>query len=550
MTGAAVEKKPGASSLVQRSTESAAVDSPGKRTLTEQLPAAPARTYTVRAGDTLQAIAAKLGTTVEAIKAANAGKLKSYPTKSGGTVYGFTAGETISIPGAAESTPAPVAPAPETPAPAAQTPAATEGPGVIDRVTSAIGGAMHDAWDFLTGSSEAPVTDAHPADLHPTGSATAGNATAGNATAGKTEAAKPAAGNATAGKTAATTASTAASNANLPTAAAPMADLTDAQRSEQLSTMKADELGTIDKFGMSKTGRDAAIGRGQWLTASSVKAAGAGKSGDKFVESVDALVDKTKFTEQQDEIIKSAKEFATAPKALDPAQEKKGTIDWSKALLTLDGVSLNDDLKGRLTRYVRFLAWAGLVTGPTTAGSVMRSPQAAHKLSVAWMFNVGANKGGGSSLHKADNRQKLVANVTASGGSDSDGNQWLSQATVDGLKAKKDDDVALFDYIKTTAAPEANKIQVQPAIAAEGYTTSDKRHPNVLGGSSVSNHLLGEAVDLFPPFVFSNKFDPMIDAIAAYFGLWRAVKDNSSSPEHWHYERLGMPPGAEADDEH
>src|SRR6185295_17684325 len=192
----------------------------------------------------------------------------------------------------------------------------------------------------------------------------------------------------------------------------------------------------------------------------------------------------------------------------------------------------------------------GLVTGRTTAGSVMRSPQAAHKLSVAWMFNLGANKDSGSSLHKADNRQKLVATVTANGGSDSDGNQWLSQATVDGLKAKKDDDAGLLDYIKTTAAPEATKIQVQPAIAAEGYKTSDKRHPNVLGGSSVSNHLLGEAVDLFPPFVFSNKFDPMIDAIAAYFGLWRAVKDNSSSPEHWHYERLGMPPGAEDHDEH
>jgi hypothetical protein len=72
----------------------------------------------------------------------------------------------------------------------------------------------------------------------------------------------------------------------------------------------------------------------------------------------------------------------------------------------------------------------------------------------------------------------------------------------------------------------------------------------VLGGSSVSNHLLGEAVDLFPPFVLSNSFDPLIDAIAAYFGLWRAVKDDSSSPEHWHYEWLGMPPGAEGHDDH
>jgi hypothetical protein len=314
--------------------------------------------------------------------------------------------------------------------------------------------------------------------------------------------------------------------------------------------MRPDELGSIDRFGMSNTGRDAAKQRGQWLSAAEIHTAGGSKSGDKFVDSVDAMIDKHDFTADQDQIITAARAFASAPVPLTPAQDKLAVIDWGKSQLTLDGVSLNDDLKARLVRYVRFLAWAGLVTGPTTIGSVMRSPQAAHKLSVAWMFNLGANTAGGSTLHRADNRQKLVANVTAHGGADPDGNQWLSDATVDALKTKKDDDPALFDYIKTTAAPEANKLQVQPAIAAEGYKTTDKRHPNVLGGASVSNHLLGEAVDMFPPFVFSNKFDPVIDAIAAYFGLWRAVKDNSSSPEHWHYERLGMPPGAEADDGH
>jgi hypothetical protein len=37
----------------------------------------------------------------------------------------------------------------------------------------------------------------------------------------------------------------------------------------------------------------------------------------------------------------------------------------------------------------------------------------------------------------------------------------------------------------------------------------------------------------------------MIDAIAMYFGLYRPMKDDSISPEHWHYERLGAPPGKE-----
>ncbi|HMG55508.1 MAG TPA: hypothetical protein VK601_18550, partial [Kofleriaceae bacterium] len=381
----------------------------------------------------------------------------------------------------------------------------------------------HDAWNAVTGADAGPAPGG---ELHP-GTATTRTAAPSSAT--------PAAAIGTGAAAEAT---------------APMAELSNAQRGDKLSTMRPDELGSIDRFGMSNTGRDAAKQRGQWLSAAEIHTAGGSKSGDKFVDSVDAMIDKHDFTADQDQIITAARAFASAPVPLTPAQDKLAVIDWGKSQLTLDGVSLNDDLKARLVRYVRFLAWAGLVTGPTTIGSVMRSPQAAHKLSVAWMFNLGANTAGGSSLHRADNRHKLVANVTAHGGSDPDGNQWLSDATVEALKAKKDDDPALFDYIKATAAPEANKLQVQSAIAAEGYKTTDKRHPNVLGGASVSNHLLGEAVDMFPPFVFSNKFDPVIDAIAAYFGLWRAVKDNSSSPEHWHYERLGMPPGAEADDHH
>ena len=515
-----LEKKPGGSSLVQDGGAPAAGGTPGKRTLVEAAgtSASPA-TYTVQAGENLASIAAKLHTTIDAIKAANAGKLRSFPTKSGGTVQGFNAGDVLVVPGAAPAQA--TAPAPPTRA-APPAPAPAAGGGVVDSVLGAIGGALHDAWDFVTGANGAPAA---AVDEHATSGPRPGATTDG----------KP--GAATDGKPVGTPAP----------GVAPMADLTDKQRGDQLSTFRADELGTLDKFEMSAGGRDGAKQRGSWLSAEDIRKAGASKSGEAFVDSVDALIDKTKLTEDQDAIITSAKQFASAPRALTADQEKKAVINWGTAKLTLDGVSLNEDLKGRLGRYIRFLAWAGLVTGPTSIGSVMRSPQSAHKLSVAWMFNLGSNTAKGSTLHKATNRQKLVATVTASGGTDSDGNQWLSPATVDGLKDKKDDDAALFEYIKTTAAPEAHKVQTQSAIAAEGYKTAAARHPNVLEGSSVSNHLLGEAVDMYPPFVFNNKFDPMIDAIAMYFGLWRAVKDNSSSPEHWHYERLGAPPGAETD---
>ncbi len=332
-----------------------------------------------------------------------------------------------------------------------------------------------------------------------------------------------------------------------PSTDAPFADMTPEDRGKLLSTFKPEEITKVNKFGFSATARAAAMTREQWLTAKGITGICKGKSGQEYVDAVDAQVGaggKSKFTEDQQKVLQSAKDFASSPKALSAAQEKN-TLSWGKATLSLDGVTLNADLKARLEKYGRFLAWAGLTTGPSTAGSVMRSPKTAHKLSVAWMFNLGTNKGSKSSLHDAANRQKLVANVTAAGGSDQDGNAWLSTATVDGLKAKKDDDAALFDYIKTTAAPEANTVATQFAQAAEGYREPAQRHPNVLPGKSVSNHLLGEAVDMDVPWIFPNKFDPLIDAIAMYFGLFRAVKDSGDSPEHWHYERVGAPPGTE-----
>lgn len=530
MSGA-YDVKPGAASLTQ-STRDAATLGAGKRTLTEQLPAG--STYQVKPGESLAMIASKLGTTPAALKAANPGKVKQYPKKTGGVVEGFVAGEQLVVPGTTSVAPAATATATPTAGPSAP-----EERGVLDSMLDTV----HGWWDSLTGGG-------HEGDAKGNAGPTAATPDVKSEAKPdvKSEAKPDARGDG--GKVTAPAPGTEAApkTADAPSAAAPFADLTDAQRGAQLSTFHADELGTIDKFGMSKTGRDKAKGRNQWLAAADIKKAGNGKSGEAYADSIDALIDKTELSEDQNKVIDAAREFAASPKALSAAQAKNGVINWGKAQLTLDGVSLNEDLKSRLERYVQFLAWAGLVSGPTTIGSVMRSPQMAHKLSVAWMFNLGANSAKGSTLHKEANRQKLVANVTTNGGTDKDGNAWLSAATVDGLKAKKDDDAALFDYIKTTAAPEANKVQTQSAIAAEGYKDAERRHPNVLGGTSVSNHLLGEAVDMYPPFVFNNKFDPMIDAIAAHFGLWRAVKDDSSSPEHWHYERLGHPPGAEHDD--
>jgi hypothetical protein len=589
-----VEKKPGGTTLVPGLGDGGGAGAPGKRSLTEQLGTQPA-TYTVRSGETLAVLAAKLQTTAWALKAANPDKLRSYPGKHG-VVQGFDAGAVIHVPAPGASG-APAASADHGSAGGAGHGSADHGGaghGSADHGSADHGSADHGSADHGSaghGSAKhgnadhrgaehggAEADDGTAATISTTSTAStpagAANSAAGsansatgsaNSAAGSANSAAGSANSATGaangaahgaspspsahGAASATGAASSSAHGSPETGApAPLAELDGKARGERLSTFHKDELGAIDKFGMSKTGRDAAKQRGAWLTAQAIKTAGHGKAGAAFTHAADDLIDHTAFTEDQDCVLAAAKEFAAAPKPLGPAQEQRAAIDWSKAKLELDGVALNPDLKGRLTRYVRFLAWAGLLKGPTTAGSVMRSPQSAHKLSVAWMFNLAANTSKGSSLHKPDNRKQLVANVTAAGGTDADGNRWLGPATVEGLKARKDNDAALFAYIKSTAAPEANQVATQSAIAAEGYKSADKRHPNVLGGASVSNHLLGEAVDLFPDFVLPNKFDPLIDAIALYFGLWRAVKDNAASPEHWHYERLGMPPGAEADD--
>lgn len=46
-------------------------------------------------------------------------------------------------------------------------------------------------------------------------------------------------------------------------------------------------------------------------------------------------------------------------------------------------------------------------------------------------------------------------------------------------------------------------------------------------------------MDLSYAWVLSNAYDPMIDLLAACFGLWRPVKDSQSSPEYWHFEKIG-----------
>ena len=206
-------------------------------------------------------------------------------------------------------------------------------------------------------------------------------------------------------------------------------------------------------------------------------------------------------------MIASARAFAASPQPLEPAQEAYAAIPWDQAITSLDGNVLDAELRVRLERFMRFVAWAGLVDGPVA---------------------------------------KLADTLAAHGGAD-DRDTWLAPATVAEVVARRDDDAALRAYLFEVAAPEATQVQFQSARAAEGYPDAARRHPNIWPGKGVSMHPGGLAVDLFPAWTLTNLFDPLIDAIALYFGLVRTVKDDANSPEHWHYERVGTPPAPETE---
>ena len=162
------------------------------------------------------------------------------------------------------------------------------------------------------------------------------------------------------------------------------------------------------------------------------------------------------------------------------------------------------------------------------------------------MFNEG-NTTDSSGLNSEKNRSKLADNLVNYGGTDQDGNEWVSAANVARVEDAQGDDEAMQALLPDLRADSA-RVAVQTAVAAEGYEDTAQRRPNVKPGTFVSNHLKGLAVDVFHQWIFPNLFDPVIDSVALYFGVYRACKD-LSTPEHWHYELLGTPPGPKEGEE-
>lgn len=264
---------------------------------------------------------------------------------------------------------------------------------------------------------------------------------------------------------------------------------------------------------------------------------------------LDAVVAGMAKTPKQEELVKKADAFAANP-ALGKGLR---TLGVPASAMSEDGETLNMDLVDRLSKFYQFCQYAQIVTGDAArVVSGIRGRVTAHKMSVAWMLNP-QSKG-----LEGDAKQLGFANdIVAINGVDPSGSEtWATPAQVaafQGALGKLNDEAtkaegmatiqATIEEIRTAKGKivdgNGKEHYRQGAQAIEGFPTSNKeaRRPNQ-ANYSVSKHCGGEAIDITFPYVM-NYFDPIIDACALKFGLYRPVKASGSSPEHWHYERIG-----------
>ncbi len=215
-------------------------------------------------------------------------------------------------------------------------------------------------------------------------------------------------------------------------------------------------------------------------------------------------------------------------------------------MLQVGETVLDPELIERMRLFVKFAAWAGLLTAAPSVSSGARSEKQCHQLSVNYQFVSGRG------INDEANRKQVAEWAVENEGRDEDGNTWIPSHLVDELKAEEADDAVyrkvLLEDVKGTFSRQ------QTAQAAEGYDRGDSRRMPNLRNTGKSLHAgrdgVAGAIDISIPWVFSNRYDPMIDILALYFGLKRPVKDSSSSPEDWHYEKIGsVLKGDEVDEE-
>lgn len=315
------------------------------------------------------------------------------------------------------------------------------------------------------------------------------------------------------------------------------------------------------------------------------------------------------YSENQKKLLEYAKNFALSdspklPESFDTPLTPVDNIELdipieqqiSAKQYKNENVRLSTDLMNRMRRFYQFLRHTRLISGPPTGLWGIRSRSRAHELSTKWTLSTRSGH-----LKSFGQRLEFARRLVSLGGKpDVAGIQWLLPYQIrildEAIRIIDDPEtyreswlfpllqafsakdlvvtsVFLYETIESIPARELRQSydirdvrllidefikecrrnvyhignhRPQNAPANEGYPTweKDNRRPNTNDKTGVSNHVGGEAIDVTFPFYF-NYYDLIIDAVALCFGLCRPVKD-SPSPEHWHYERVGISRGERA----
>lgn len=277
-----------------------------------------------------------------------------------------------------------------------------------------------------------------------------------------------------------------------------------------------------------------------------------------YSRNVKNLLESKDFSSNQNQLFASAIKFLADPDLQDQLPELK----LSEHTIQDGETPLNPELIRRINLFYKFLNHAQVISGYSPSISGARSSIVAHLNSTRWTFSPKSGH-----LSSQQNRVRMARELVEIDGRDPSGQEtWASSAQVKQLKAALD----LYDgKHPTTEQQEQLSSQKTPqqlaleeidamithlkgvngtknAVCAEGYPRGDsRRKPNINDKTGISLHCGGEAIDI--TFYYRlNYYDPVVDAIASIFGLYRPVKD-ASTPEHWHYERLGVPLGERQD---
>lgn len=206
---------------------------------------------------------------------------------------------------------------------------------------------------------------------------------------------------------------------------------------------------------------------------------------------------------------------------------------------------INEELLARVNRYHKFLHLQGLSHNPMPPMFGVRDPRIAHELATRWTLNPKSGE-----LASFGKKQELAKQLVEMSGRDATARvEWANSRQVQQLREllrRMESGSESRSAKEADSDPKRELEQLIEAImkaqgtqnvpTAEGYGKGDRRRLPNLRNSEMALHIGGEAIDLFLDWTI-NPTEPIVDAIAAQFGLQRPILDAGEMAEPWHYER-------------